>query len=283
MIYLKNLEDEKYLASYRKDLENRGGNSDVLNRIIKLNQARKQQILDIETKKSKQKRQNHLIAEKKKNSESVNELIGELQILKEEIKELENTFEKTRVDLEKLLCQLPNKCHFSVPSGKDARDNRVERVFGKRPSFSFQPKVHHELVETMGIVDFERASKVTGSRFSFLLGWGAKLERALVNFMLDVHTKEFGYKEVIPPFLVNEKSLFGTGQFPKFKEDVFHVKDFPYYLIPTAEAPMTNYFRDEILKEDDPAPMFCCLQFLLSLRSGKLWKGYKGADSSASV
>ena len=276
MIHLKNLEDEKYLASYREDLENRGGNPDVLNQVLKLNQSRKQQILDIETKKSKQKKQNHLIAEKKKNSESVDGLIGELQILKEKIKELESTFEKTKVDLEELLCQLPNKCHFSVPPGKDESNNRVERVFGKPPLFSFQPKVHHELAETMGVVDFERASKVTGTRFCFLLGWGARLERALMNFMLDVHTKEFGYKEIIPPFLVNEKSLFGTGQFPKFKEDVFHVKDFPYYLIPTAEAPMTNYFRDEILKEDDLPQCFAAYSSCFRSEAGSYGKDTKG-------
>ncbi len=278
MIYLKKLEDCQYLEKYKTDLENRdGGDMDLLNQVLKLNQRRKEQIFVIETKKNEQKKRSILLNSQKNKKESMDHnVIAEIQTLKKEIKNLKNSFEETRKNLDDLLLQLPNKCHESVPPGKDERDNRIERSFGEVPSFLFKPKAHHEIAESMGIVDFNRASRVTGSRFCFLIHWGAKLERALTNFMLDLHTTEFGYREVIPPFLVNEDSLFGTGQFPKFKEDVFHIRDFPYYLIPTAEAPMTNYFRNEILKEDELPQRFAAYSSCFRSEAGSYGKDTKG-------
>ena len=277
MIYLKNLENDQCLAKYKTDLENRGDDTDLLDQVLRLNRKRKEQIFAIETKKNEQKKRNILMTSEKNKKDPVDyNVIAEIQVLKKEIKSLEKSFEETRINLDELLLQLPNKCHDSVPPGKDERDNRVERSFGEAPFFSFKPRTHHEIAESMGIVDFNRASRVTGSRFSFLIHWGAKLARVLTNFMLDLHTTEFGYREVIPPFLVNKESLFGTGQFPKFKEDVFHIKDFPYYLIPTAEVPMTNYFRDEILREDELPQRFVAYSSCFRSEAGSYGKDTKG-------
>ena len=276
MIYLKNLEDEKYLSQYKIDIKNRGGNMNLLDQILKLNQKRKEYIFAIETKKNEQKKQNAFITSINKKETACHKAIIELQNLKKEIKNLEFSFEKIKKNLNELLLQLPNKCHYSIPPGKNEKDNRIERSYGEMPFFSFKPKPHYEITESMGIVNFDRASRVTGSRFSFLIHWGARLERALVNFMLDLHTVEFGYKEVIPPFLVNEESLFGTGQFPKFKEDVFHIKNFPYYLIPTAEVPITNYFRDEILREDELPQRFAAYSSCFRSEAGSYGKDTRG-------
>lgn len=276
MIYLKNLEDENYLNEYKTSLESRGGDLSQLEEILELNQLRKQKNLEIDTKKNEQKKISEQIGAKKKKGESAEAEMASVQGLKENIKTLEEEFDKTKADLEALLLQLPNKCHASVPVGRNENDNRVERTYGSVPEFSFEPKPHYEIAEDMGIVDFERASKVAGSRFSFMVHWGAKLERALTNFMLDLHTELNGYKEIIPPYLVNTESMYGTGQFPKFKEDVFQIKDFPYYLIPTAEAPMTNYYRDEMLNEEDLPRRFAAYSSCFRSEAGSYGKDTKG-------
>lgn len=245
MINIKNLENEEYLALYKKSLENRGGEISQLDKVLELNTKRKSLTFEIETRKNEQKKISQVIGQKKKNKENADSEMAAVAEFKTQIKAMEEDCDQVIQDLDLMLLQLPNKVHESVPVGRSDKDNRVERAHGEAPQFSFQPKPHYEIAEALGIVDFERAAKVAGARFSFLLGWGAKLERALANFMLDVHTELNGYKEVLPPYLVNTESMYGTGQFPKFQEDVFHVKGFPYYLIPTAEAPMTNYFRNE--------------------------------------
>ena len=147
--------------------------------------------------------------------------------------------------------------HESVPTGKDASDNVEVRRVGEPPQFDFEPKAHWDLGPELGILDFERATKITGARFALYWGMGAKLERALINFMLDVHTREHGYTEVLPPFLVNSQSLYGTGQLPKFKEDLFKCEGHDLWLIPTAEVPVTNIFRDETL-EGETLPVRLC-------------------------
>src|ERR1044072_5090734 len=150
--------------------------------------------------------------------------------------------------MREMLSTLPNIPHETVPVGRDESANRVERVWGEKPTFDFQPKDHVDLGTALGILDLERASKITGARFAIYNGAGARLTRALIDFMLDLHTREHGYLETVPPFIVNRESLFGTGQLPKFEEDLFKLEDERnYYLIPTAEAPVTNYHRDEIL------------------------------------
>ncbi len=276
MINLKNLENDDYLAEYKTSLENRGGDFSQLNQVLELNKERKSLTFEIDTKKNEQKKLSQVIGEKKKKKESADEEMAAVAEFKNQVKDLEEKFDKIAGDLDSLLLQLPNKVHESVPVGGSEKDNRVERAHGDAPTFSFEPKPHHELAESLGIVDFERGSKVAGARFSFLMGAGAKLERALANFMLDLHTELNGYKEALPPYLVNTESMYGTGQFPKFQEDVFHVKGFPYYLIPTAEAPMTNYFRGEMLQEDQLPQRFAAYSSCFRSEAGSYGKDTKG-------
>jgi seryl-tRNA synthetase len=168
--------------------------------------------------------------------------------LKEQIAELDRVRDETEKRMHELLSTLPNLPHETVPKGADETFNREERRWGKAPEFDFEPKDHVDLATLLGLLDLERASKITGARFSILNGAGARLSRALVNFMLELHTGEHGYLETLPPFIVNSDSLFGTGQLPKFEQDLFKLTDDRgLYLIPTAEVPVTNYHREEIL------------------------------------
>jgi seryl-tRNA synthetase len=171
--------------------------------------------------------------------------VGEM---KEHMADLDRVRDEAEARMRELLSTLPNIPHETVPIGADEAANREERRWGRPPEFDFEPKDHVELGATLGILDFERASKIAGARFSILNGAGARLSRALVNFMLELHTREHGYQETLPPFIVNADSLFGTGQLPKFEEDLFKLEDERgLYLVPTAEVPVTNYYREEIL------------------------------------
>jgi seryl-tRNA synthetase len=166
------------------------------------------------------------------------------------IKEYDETLRITEEELNAFVLTVPNVQHESVPVGHSSEDNPVVRSWGEKPSFSFEPKQHFELGENLNILDFARGAKITGARFTLYRGAGAALERALINFMLDLHTGEHGYTEVLTPFMVNRESMTGTGQLPKFAEDLFKIEGMDYYLIPTAEVPVTNIYRDEILEED---------------------------------
>jgi len=169
----------------------------------------------------------------------------------DDIKSLEGEAEAQDAWVRDFLLNLPNMPHESVPLGASAEDNPVVKTWGQAPEFDFAPRAHWDIGENLGILDFERAAKITGARFALLKGAGALLERALINFMLDLHTQQHGYLEVLPPFIANEDSLRGTGQLPKFQEDLFKLEGLPYYLVPTAEVPVTNIHRDEILHEED--------------------------------
>jgi seryl-tRNA synthetase len=181
----------------------------------------------------------------------------QVRALKGEIASLEGQVAALDEEFREILAGIPNVPHESVPLGKDAEANVEVRRVGQPPCFDFQPKPHWDLGPELGILDLERAAKITGARFALYWDLGAKLERALVNFMLDVHTREHGYTEVLPPFLVNSASLFGTGQLPKFKEDLFKCEGHDFWLIPTAEVPVTNIYRDETL-EADALPVKLC-------------------------
>lgn len=174
-------------------------------------------------------------------------LLARTRALAEAVKGLTAEVERLRAQLDDLLLQVPNVFHQSVPVGSSYDDNVLVREWGRKPSFPFQPRPHYELGEALGIMDFERAARVSGSRFAFLRGAGARLERALVQFMLDLHTTEHGYTEVYAPFLVNSASMIGTAQLPKFGEDAFRVVGHDLWLIPTAEVPVTNLHREEML------------------------------------
>jgi seryl-tRNA synthetase len=190
------------------------------------------------------------IAQMKKDGQDASFLIAEMKKVSSEIKELDTALSRVDEELQPLLMIIPNMPHESVVVGSDDRDNPVVRSWGNIQEMAFEPLPHWELGERLGILDFGKAAKIAGARFSLYRGSGAMLERALINFMLDIHTREHGYTEVLPPFMVNSASMTGTGQLPKFKEDLFKIEGWDYYLIPTAEVPVTNIHREEVLPEE---------------------------------
>ncbi|MBW1713572.1 MAG: serine--tRNA ligase, partial [Deltaproteobacteria bacterium] len=179
-------------------------------------------------------------------------------------------------EIQQWLLVVPNIPHQSVPVGKDEEDNRVERTWGQIPNFDFEPKPHWDLGEALGLLDFERAAKLTGARFALLWGQAARLERALINFMLDIQTQEHGYKEVLPPFMVNSATMTGTGQLPKFKEDLFKLDNWDYWLIPTAEVPVTNIHAQEILNESDLPLMYTAYTPCFRAEAGSYGRDTRG-------
>jgi seryl-tRNA synthetase len=215
----------------------------------RLEADRRQAITRAETLKAERNRASEEIAQLKKNKQDATAQVERTKQMREQIATLEKQAEELDARLRSTLVAIPNIPHASVPVGATSEQNREERRWGAPPKFDFTPKPHWELGEQLGILDLERAAKITGARFALYWGVGAKLERALANFMLDLHTREHGYTEVLPPFLVNADSLYGTGQLPKFEADLFRVPhgERNLYLIPTAEVPVTNIYRDEVL------------------------------------
>ncbi len=223
--------------------------SQVLKDFPQVDAQRRQAIAAAETLKAHRNKISEEIAKKKKAGEDASELLAETKNFREQIQELEKAAEEYDGRMQKVLVGLPNIPHESVPVGNSAEDNVEVRRWGAPPAFDFTPKPHWEIGEQLGILDLERAVKITGGRFALYWDMGARLERALANFMLDLHTREQGYTEVLPPYLVNSDSMYGTGQLPKFASDLFRVPhgDKDLWLIPTAEVPVTNIYRDEIL------------------------------------
>ena len=189
------------------------------------------------------------IAEMKKNGDNADSVVAEMREVSSKIKELDKALSETQQTLEQILLGMPNIPHSSVPLGKDETDNPVIKTVGDPTDFEFEPKPHWDIGAMLGILDFERAAKITGARFPLYFGAGARLERALINFMLDTHTQAHGYTETLPPFIVNRQSMTHTGQLPKFEADLFKLVDWEYFLIPTAEVPVTNIHQDEVLDE----------------------------------
>jgi seryl-tRNA synthetase len=232
----------EHADAYRTALKNRGANVD-LDKFLELEAERRRAIAEVEARKAKRNAASQEIANLKKNKQDASAQIEAMKGVGDEIKQLDEKLTAIEAGLRNVELYFPNVPHESVPVGPDETHNRVERTWGEKPSFNFTPKAHWDIGEALGILDFDRATKITGTRFSILSGAGAKLNRAL---MLDVHEQQ-GYTEVVPPFMVNADSLLGTGQLPKFEEDLFKLTDRDYYLIPTAEVPVTNLHRDEIL------------------------------------
>ncbi|MEA2059302.1 MAG: serine--tRNA ligase [Thermodesulfobacteriota bacterium] len=191
------------------------------------------------------------IAEMKKQGQNADDPIKEMRGVSEKIKGLEKELEKIESFIHDFMITLPNLPHPDVPEGSDEADNLLVKTQGTPPGFDFSPRPHEEIGESLGILDFARAAKITGSRFALYMGAGARLERALINFMLDIHTREHGYIEVLPPFIASRKSLTGTGQLPKFEEDLFKLEGTNYYLIPTSEVPLANIHAEEVVNESD--------------------------------
>src|SRR5579883_768210 len=215
-----------------------------------LDRRRRAAITQTEELRAKQKEISREVAALRKAGQDTAELQAKSRALGEQISELAGQADATDAEFRNLLAGVPNIPHESVPVGNSADDNVEIRRVGEPRRFAFEPKAHWDIGPDLGILDFNRAAKITGARFAVYMGAGAKLERALINFMLDLHTREHGYTEVLPPFIVNSASLYGTGQLPKFAEDLFRLENTDYWLIPTAEVPVTNLFRDESLNGD---------------------------------
>jgi seryl-tRNA synthetase len=215
-----------------------------------LDAERRAALTESEKLKAQRNAESQEIAKLRKAGQDTAEKQAQVRLMGDRIAALDQKAAELDDTFRALLAGVPNLPHESVPTGRSAEDNVEVRRVGTPPQFSFEPKAHWDLGPELGILDFERAAKITGARFAVYWDLGAKLERALINFMLDVHTKEHGYKEVLPPFMVNSASLYGTGQLPKFEADLFKLQGTDYYLVPTAEVPVTNLFRDETLEMD---------------------------------
>ncbi|MBI3596623.1 MAG: serine--tRNA ligase [Nitrospirae bacterium] len=233
----------------RQKMAERGQTVD-LEGLLTLDEQRRQLTVQVDQLKNRRNMASEEITRLKKEKKPANALLAEMKQVSDRIQQLDEQMRSLDEQLKDRLLYLPNLLHDSVPAGKDEKENREIRQWGKRPSFDFPSRSHWEIGEKLGILDFERAARVTGARFVFYKGLGARLERALMNFMLDLHVREHGYEEILPPFIVNRASMIGTGQLPKFEEDLFRLRDEDYFLIPTAEVPVTNLYRDEILDED---------------------------------
>jgi seryl-tRNA synthetase len=218
---------------------------------VSLDRERREAVANIERLKEKKNRLSGEIGKLKKTGADATILMREVEEVSEAIRSSQAPLTDIETRFDQFMLTLPNLPHPSVKVGKDERDNREVRRWGEPPKFGFAPKNHWDVGEELGILDFARAAKIAGARFAVYRGAGAKLERALINFMLDVHTEQNGYKEILPPALVNRAALVGTGQLPKFEEDLFHVTPGDYFLIPTAEVPLTNLHREEMLERDE--------------------------------
>jgi seryl-tRNA synthetase len=218
--------------------------------VRKLIAERSSLTVQVEELRHQLKRGSEEVGRLKREKEPAEEATARMKALGDRIREIEENLRSAEEKIEQLALRIPNVPHESVPPGKDVADNREVRRWGTAPSLRFTPKSHADLGEALGIVNFERAARMTGARFAVMMDQGARLERALINYMLDLHTGRHGYREVLPPFLVNRDAMTGTGQLPKFEDDLFRLKDDDYFLIPTAEVPLTNLHRQEILAAD---------------------------------
>jgi seryl-tRNA synthetase len=230
-------------------IKNRGYDLDI-SRFETLDRQRRQKLTELEELRYRRNVVTEQIADMKKKKEDASGVIAEMKQVSSAIKEMEKDLPQFVEALEQLLMFIPNIPHESVVVGKDEKDNPVIRTWGEKRQMDFTPLPHWEIGENLDILDFARAAKLAGARFALYKGQGARLERALINFMLDIHTKEHGYTEILPPFMVNSASMTGTGQLPKFKEELFKIEGWDFYLIPTAEVPVTNMYREEILDEE---------------------------------
>ncbi|HJV46015.1 MAG TPA: serine--tRNA ligase [Bacillota bacterium] len=248
MLDIKRLRND--FENVKKALENRGESINEIDKFTELDTRRRSLLVETETLKNKRNTVSEEIARKKKNKEDANDLIAEMKVVSDQIKDLDEQIRQVEEDLDQILLSIPNIPHESVPVGLTEDENVPIRHWGETTTFSYEPKPHWDIATDLGILDFEAAAKVTGSRFVFYKGLGSRLERALIQFMLDLHVDQHGYVEMIPPYIVNRTSMTGTGQLPKFEEDAFKLEGVDYFLVPTAEVPVTNYHRDEILSVD---------------------------------
>ena len=270
--------DIKFIRE-NQDLVKQGIKARALNididAVIKIDDSRRKALSEFEELAAKRNKANDEISLLLKEKKDALVRISSMKDISKRIGELEPQIKEQEAQLNKLLLSIPNLPHFSLPVG-NASSNKIVRSWGTPRKFDFKPLSHIELCQSLDIVDFNRATKITGSNFILFKGWGAKLERALINFMLDLHTNKHGYTEIFPPFLVNRASMLGTGQLPKLEEDMYKLQDDDLFLIPTAEVPVTNIFRDEILEEDKLPIYYTAYTACFRREAGSYGKDTKG-------
>ncbi|SDK74264.1 serine--tRNA ligase [Alkalibacterium thalassium] len=260
----------------KERLQTRGVNPSELDELKELDERRRELIQKSEKLKKERNDVSDQIAQKKRNKENADEAIAAMKQVGAEIKAIDAELDELEENTQTIASGLPNLPHPSLPIGEDEESNEEIRKWGDLPEFDFEPKAHWDLGADLKILDFERGAKVARSRFLYYKGLGARLERALYNFMIDLHVTEHGYEEVIPPYLANDDALYGTGQFPKFKEDVFQIDGHPLTLIPTAEVPLTNYYQNEILDEKDLPIYFTALSPSFRSEAGSAGRDTRG-------
>ena len=241
-----------------------------------LDQKRRRIQQQVDELRAEQNKTSKLIGRLKKESQEVSQVLARMKEIAAQVRQLEEKLREIEENLYQILINLPNLPDDSVPIGEDSSRNVEVRRWGEKPIFDFSPQPHWEIGKSLGILDFDRAVKLAGSRFALYKGLGAQLERALINFMLDVHTQENGYLEVIPPFIANEKALLGTGNLPKFEEDLFSLKRHPWYMIPTGEVPLTNIYREEILPPGSLPQRFVAYTPCFRREAGSYGKDIRG-------
>jgi seryl-tRNA synthetase len=255
---------------------NRGASTEEIDRFAGLDAQRREMLKEVELLKNRRNVVSQEVASLKKSGGNADHLITEMRDVNDRIKQLDEEIRVVEADLNKILLSIPNMPNDSVPVGSSEEDNVEIRRQGDVPTFDFEAKAHWEIAQGLGILDFEAAAKVTGSRFVFYKGLGARLERALINLMMDLHSNEHGYEEMLPPYIVNRDSLTGTGQLPKFEEDVFPIKGSEFYLIPTAEVPVTNYHRDDILTAEELPKSFVAFSACFRSEAGSAGRDTRG-------
>lgn len=265
--------DIKFIASnkafVKEKLTDRGESFslEMIDEVVEFYNLKKKCILEVEELKSKRNATSALIPKMKKMGENVQDLFKDMKSVGDKIKQIDAEIASLNEKIEYILLRIPNIPYTEVPDGEDDTSNVEVRKWGIHTEFDFEIKAHWDIAKELDILDFERASKVAGSRFVFYKGMGARLERALINYFLDKHTFENGYTEIFPPFLANRDSFIGTGQLPKFENDSFSINDSNYFLIPTAEVPITNYYRNEIINLNDDIPSLKFVAYSACFRS----------------
>ena len=257
-------------------LLNRRNKNYNLEKIMELDKNRRQLIVQLEELKSKQNETSKLIPQMKANNQNVEELLNQMKNISDNVKKIDSQVKELDIQIEKTLLSIPNIPHENVPIGNSDIDNVQIRTFGKPTEFDFEPKAHWELGDKLNILDPNTAAKITGTRFMIYKGLGAMLERAIINFMLDVHTQKQNYTEIFPPFIVNRNSMQGTGQLPKFEEDAFKICNTDYFLIPTAEVPVTNMHSDEILDGTKLPIKYCAYTACFRAEAGSAGRDTRG-------
>lgn len=260
----------------RQALATRNADPALLDEWLRLDAERRADLVEVEDLKRQRNEASRAIGKVKQQGGDASAEIAAVARLKERVEQLEARLAAIEPEMAAVELSLPNLPHESVPVGPDESANRIERVVGEPRRFDFEPKAHWDLGPALGILDFERGAKVAGARFTAYFGAGARLERALINFMLDLHTREHGYTEVLPPFIVSRESLIGTGQLPKFDQDLFHLEGTNYFLVPTAEVPLTNLHRDEILDEERLPVRFTAYTPCFRSEAGSYGKDVRG-------